>query len=323
MGTISLELQGEEKGLVREERLYMAELQVSVLMAVYNGEKYLGEAIKSILEQTFADFEFIIINDASRDRTEDIIKSYADSRIKLINNDINLGLAQSLNHGLSMAAGKYVVRMDADDISLPERLGIQVDFMEKHKEVGVAGTWLRTFGDRTTELKFPLDNETLRCNLLFSPQIAHPSVIMRREALINKQLFYDKSYLAAQDFDLWRRCSQHFCLANIDKVLLLYRLHNIQGTISNYEVQQKYAGLVRLEEIKSLGINPTEEEFQLHQEICRSMPEPKLSRNFVEESRHWLSKLKTVNKDSHYYEEMIFSSIIDKVMHNMDSRCKD
>jgi len=118
----------------------MKEPKVTVLMPVYNGEKYLNEAIDSILGQTFKDFKFLIINDGSTDGTADILKSYKDSRIKVTNNEKNIGLTKSLNKGLKMAKSEYIARMDADDISLPTRLQKQVEFMDSHPKVGVCGT---------------------------------------------------------------------------------------------------------------------------------------------------------------------------------------
>ena len=109
--------------------------RVTALMSVFNGDKYLSEALESILNQTFTNFEFLIINDGSNDRTEDILKSYDDVRIRIINNDNNMGLAKSLNKGLRIARGEYIARMDADDISLPTRLARQVEFLDKNKHV--------------------------------------------------------------------------------------------------------------------------------------------------------------------------------------------
>src|SRR3989344_5781814 len=117
--------------------------KISVLMPAYNARKYIGEAIESILNQTFKDFEFIIINDCSTDKTKKIIEEYAnkDARIKLINNATNLGLTKSLNIGLKEARGEYVARLDADDVALPERLEKQYEFMEKNKETTLVGAW--------------------------------------------------------------------------------------------------------------------------------------------------------------------------------------
>ena len=119
--------------------------KVTVLMPVYNGEKYLKEAITSILLQTFDDFEFLIINDGSSDASVDIIQSFRDPRIRLVHNDTNIGLIATLNKGLKLAHGKYVARMDQDDISLPRRLEKQTYFMDNNPDVGVCGTWIKLF----------------------------------------------------------------------------------------------------------------------------------------------------------------------------------
>ena len=121
--------------------------KITVLMPVYNGEKYLKESIESILKQTFRDFEFLIINDTSTDESEKIIRSFKDSRIKLIKNEKNIGLTKSLNKGLDLAKGEYMARMDADDISLPKRLEIQVAFMDKNPKIGVIGAWAKVIGE--------------------------------------------------------------------------------------------------------------------------------------------------------------------------------
>ena len=119
---------------------------VTVLMSVYNGEKYLERAIKSILNQTFKDFEFLIINDGSTDNSVKIIQSFNDLRLRLIHNESNIGLIKTLNKGLKLSNGKYIARMDCDDISLPKRLSIQASFMEKYPEIGVCGSWVKIIG---------------------------------------------------------------------------------------------------------------------------------------------------------------------------------
>lgn len=159
---------------------------ISVVMPVYNAELYLDEAIQSITNQTYKKFEFIIINDGSTDKSLEIIKKYKDeySRIVLISRE-NKGLVFSLNEGISKAKGKYIARMDADDISLSTRLEEQVAFMEENQEIGVCGSWVEVFGDnrKNTIWKMPKSNEELKTRLLFSVPVAHPSVMMRKEIL--------------------------------------------------------------------------------------------------------------------------------------------
>ena len=283
--------------------------QVSVLMPVYNSEKYLREAIDSILNQIFPDFEFIIILDPSNDSSQAIIESYADPRIILIKNDVIMGLPRSLNRGLDVARGEYVARMDADDISLSERLEKQVAFMEMHSEIDLCGTWIKYFGEKDLVLAFPTDGATIRCKLLFENNIAHPSVIIRRSILVENNLFYNPAFIEVEDYDFWRRCSSYLSFANLGEILLLYRLHPEQAGKSDFVRQQKFAGLVRLEELKSLGINVTPEEFELHEAI--TLYQFKINEAFLEKIRQWFCKIKVANSISNYYSDPALSNVLD------------
>jgi len=129
----------------------MVEPKVTVLMPVYNGERYLNEAVDSILGQTFTDFEFLIIDDASTDKTPEILRSYDDPRIRVVTNEENLGLSKSLNKGLALARGEFIARMDADDVSYPYRLQVQHEFMTQHPGAGVIGSWAE-YIDRKGEI---------------------------------------------------------------------------------------------------------------------------------------------------------------------------
>jgi len=282
--------------------------QVSVLMPVYNGEKYLREAIDSILNQTFTNFEFIIINDASADNSRAIIENCNDERIRLLNNDQNQGLPYCLNRGLDAARGEYIARMDADDISLPERLEKQIAFMEEHNEIGLCGTWIKYFGEKDLVLAFPSDDATIRCKLLFENNIAHPSVVVRRSLLVDNNLFYNPAFKFAEDYDLWSRCGRHFHLANLGEILLLYRLHPTQSGKIDFGIQQKFCGLVRLEELKNLGINVTEEEFEFHEAI--TLYQFQINEDFLEKIRQWFCKIKASNSISNYYSDPALSSVL-------------
>lgn len=190
-------------------------------MSVYNGEKYLDEAIESILKQTYKDFEFIIINDGSTDRSLEIIKKYKnqDNRIVLISRE-NKGLISSLNEGIEKSNGKYVARMDADDISLPERFETQIEFMETNKDV--CGTNIQLFND---DKIFKVWNYPEKdYEIKFMTAFAHPTVIMRKE--IFKSLKYDDCK-DAEDYKLWCDIAIHnYKIGNLNKVLLKYRYHN-------------------------------------------------------------------------------------------------
>ena len=201
--------------------------RVTVLMPVYNGERFLREAIDSILNQSYQDFEFLIIDNASTDQSRNIVLSYNDKRIQFIQNSENLGLEKSLNKGIRQAKGEYIVRMDCDDISLPQRLQKQIDFMDTNPRVAVCGSWVETFGDDNNIWKFPLNNEEICCGLLFYSALAHPSVVLRKDLFVDNKFFYDElqRFEWAEDYELWVRISQKHELANIGEVLLLHCLH--------------------------------------------------------------------------------------------------
>jgi len=282
--------------------------KVTVLMPVYNGEKYIREAIESILRQTFTDFEFLIVNDGSTDKSIEIIQSYNDSRIKLVNNERNLGLIATLNKGLDLARGKYIARMDCDDISLPERLKKQVEFMNTHPEVGACGTRVKTIGDKVCIRECRVDHDLMRCRLIFEPVIAHPSVILRKSLIDKFSLRYDPRFIKAEDYEFWVRCSDNFSLTNINQTLLLYRLNPEQTGRMYTEIQKKTSNEIRLMQIKKLGVNPSKEELELHQNL--STYNFQSSEDFLRRTIAWLLKLSNANKESKYYPEPSFSKVL-------------
>jgi glycosyltransferase involved in cell wall biosynthesis len=215
--------------------------KVSVVMAVHNGEKYLREAVDSILTQTFTDFEFIIVDDASIDRSAEIISTYKDPRIRFIRSDRHLGHATCLNRGLDVALGEYVARMDCDDISLPERLTRQVAFMDANPNVGACGTWAQNIdetgkvvGRRETPVGEELDNFYWR----MSPLI-HPAAMFRFGK--SSDLRYDGAIDHCEDYDLWWRIRAKQKLSNLSEHLLLYRIHENSVTSKYAEAQGKIA----------------------------------------------------------------------------------
>lgn len=215
-------------------------ISVSVVMPVYNGERYLKEAIESILNQAFRDLEFIIINDASTDKSEEIIKSFTDPRIVYIKNDKNLGQAESLNKGIRGARGLYVARMDQDDISLPERISVQSAYMDANKEVAILGTGYQEIGrDGKVVRRGLFQNSPDPKEMLFfarltgQASIGHPTVMIRRD-IFNKVGYYDPRYHICQDYDLWLRAVRKCRMENIPKVLLNYRIHDLSTCQKKY-----------------------------------------------------------------------------------------
>jgi glycosyltransferase involved in cell wall biosynthesis len=214
---------------------------VSVVMAVHNGEQFICEAIDSILEQTFKDFEFIVIDDGSTDSTSSILAKYQsrDARIRVKRFDQNQGLTICLNTGIQLARGKYIARMDADDISLPNRLAEQVKHLNEHQEIVALGTAFTFIDEAGTHLKdhvFSDIPEVLKWNLLFSNPISHPTAMMRYSTIKNLN-GYNPELIRAQDYDLWWRVGLIGKLGNLQDIHLLLRLHERRVT-NKYKNQQ-------------------------------------------------------------------------------------
>lgn len=212
--------------------------KVTVLLPVHNGEPYLSEAIDSILGQSFCDFELLIIDDGSTDRTSAIVESYRDPRIRLLRHPRNLGLVSTLNRGLAEAHGAYVARIDADDVCLPDRLQAQVAFLDRHPEVGVLGTAVQIVdpvGTAGATVRFPVSHAMARWALLFSSPIAHPAAMMRKD-VITRLGGYRAEAVHCEDYDLWWRASDVTQLANLDKILLQLRKHDDNVTVRHAEL---------------------------------------------------------------------------------------
>lgn len=239
---------------------------VTVLMSVYNGEKFLKEAVESILNQTFDDFEFLIINDGSTDKSVEIIKEFNDERIRLINNETNLKLIASLNKGINLAKGKYIARMDCDDISMPERLENQVKFLEENKEYGLVGTWYEIIdaeGNKNKKVSYPTNNDLIKLFLSLNCPLAHGSIIGRTE-LFKKNSYGSKTYSAVEDYELWTRISKETKIYNIPKYLFRYRVYGesysdtktekmynetLQLSKDSYKINKKYYKKLAKEQI--------------------------------------------------------------------------
>jgi Glycosyl transferase family 2 len=213
---------------------------ISVVMSVFNGQTFLQEAVDSILSQTFMDFEFVIIDDGSTDKTAEILATYAqqDGRIR-IHRQENKGRTVSLNAGIGFAKGKYIARMDADDISLPERLQQQVDFMDKNPAVGLLGGGFEQIdasGQVLDTVRFPLEDSEIKRAMAECNPLCHPAVFMRKDVMLATGQ-YRIAFGEAEDYDLWLRMSERTQLANLSQIILRYRIHASQVSISNMRLQ--------------------------------------------------------------------------------------
>ncbi|QWH40019.1 glycosyltransferase [Bacillus mycoides] len=213
-------------------------VKVTVLMPVYNGEEYLKDAIDSILNQTFNDFELLIINDGSSDSSLDIVNSYQDSRIKLVNNEKNLKLIKTLNKGLRLASGKYIARMDSDDTCHPRRLEIQVGMLDRNPDIAVCGTGMKVIGKKYARPFLAKGEENIKNYLVVKNCMAHPSIMMRKDIIEKHDYFYDEKFIHAEDYELFQRISENHKVVNINKPLLNYRL-SASGISRIYEKEQE------------------------------------------------------------------------------------
>jgi len=199
---------------------------VSIVLPVYNGSQYIEEAIDSILAQLYTNFELIVCNDGSKDNSASIIQSYSDSRIRFFQQE-NQGLAATLNNCISVSKGKYIARQDQDDISRPDRLAQQVEFLENNKEYGMVGTWAEIWEQRISTARFhkhPSDNLKLKFDLLFNNPFVHSSVMIRKSALDEVGGYStDRDRQPPEDYELWSRIARKFKVANIPEMLHIYR----------------------------------------------------------------------------------------------------
>ncbi|WP_177732634.1 MULTISPECIES: glycosyltransferase family 2 protein [Flavobacterium] len=208
---------------------------ITVIVPVYNVAGYIREAIDSILHQTYSNFECLIIDDNSTDDTCSIIEKYQDSRLQIIKKDTNSGLANSLNIGLKLAKGKYIARMDGDDVLVETRFEKQVQLLEANPGIGVCGTAYETFPQKNS-IELPEEHSDILTCMLFRCVVAHPSVMMRKE-LFNQEMEYDETKEPAEDYELWSRLLSRTRFFNIQEILLKYRVHS--GQISKIKAQKQ------------------------------------------------------------------------------------
>lgn len=235
---------------------------ISVILPVYNGESYLLEAIDSILVQSYSNFELIIINDGSTDKSWEIISKFnSSSKVKAIN-QANIGLAATLNKGIRLSLGQYIARMDQDDISLPDRLFKQIEFLKSNSNCNVVGTWAQiieqdSLSQRT--IKHPTSDHEIKTYLLFDSPFVHPSTLIRKDALIKAGLYSeDRSLQPPEDYELWTRMAHMGQMSNISEILLYYReIPSSMSRTPKYDFCKKVINS-SLRYIQHYGLNPHE-----------------------------------------------------------------
>lgn len=282
---------------------------VSVVMCNYNTkEEQLRSAIQSILSQTFGNFEFIIIDDASTENDVEIINSYADPRIKLLRNDINHHVSYTANRGLELAQGKYIARMDSDDICLPTRLEEQVGYMQKHPDVDVLYAQAKLIGNREGIFAPGFkQSDLVKVNLFFGCPIVNPTVMLRASFVEKHHLRYDTGtdFKAAEDYELWSRCISSATIHEYPKVLIHYRVHPTQISTLTRDKQIESANRVRRRMLDWIKIVPDQHEMAVHYAFCTDSVSPQVT---LAETESWAQRLLDGNRSHKVFNQRFFKN---------------
>lgn len=283
---------------------------VSVIMPAYNAEKYIGEAIESILWQTYSHFELIVVDDGSMDSTVDVVRSFDDSRIRLISLEKNEGIVGALNVGLSEAKGEFIARMDADDVSVPNRLEIQLNFICSNPSVDICSAQIRLFGSEAGVWRMPLTHEEIVSNLFFGSSIAHAAVFFRRKLIDEGLYHYLGDYPHQEDTYLWHRIKKKVIFANIDEILYDYRIENHNVTqVNRGDKLDRYRKMMAFV-VKELQLNPTPKELDI--QVFLSSPSLIETVTFtVSEVFDWINKVVQANNKEQVYPIDAFKTVID------------
>ena len=235
--------------------------KVSVIMPVYNSQNYVGDAINSVLSQSYTDFEFLIVDDCSSDDSVSVIKKFDDKRIRFYQNDKNLGYIKSLNFLINECKGSFIVRHDNDDISSKDRILNQVDFLEKNSNHLICGSNCKVFGKKNAFSFLPLTDSECRVYMIFNSPFYHPSVCFRRKVFSDYFLLYNKDLMPAEDYDMWMRISKFGKLANLPSIEFNLRTHDNNTSSLNLQKQKKILLILRdsyFSEILKLKISENE-----------------------------------------------------------------
>ncbi len=277
--------------------------RVTVLLTVCNGAAFLRPSIDSILAQTCRDLRLLVVDNASRDGSRDIVRAVADPRVQLLELPRNIGQMAALNAGLERIDSPLVARMDADDISLPQRLQRQADFLDAHPGVGVCGCWAEVFPGRRRTWRYPTAPADVAVELLFECCLAHPGVMLRKELFDRHRLRYDEALGHSEDWELWQRASRHFDLANLPEVLLRYRVHPASVSAQTGDRQRQAAERIDDAALGELGLanHPLR---RVHRDVAfETLRIRNREPGFAEDVAAWFAELRRANRAVQRYDE--------------------
>ena len=280
----------------------MKKYLISVIMPVYNSEKFIEFSVNSILNQTFTCFEFIIIDDASTDGTGEILKQICDQRVRVITNPVNLGNYPSRNIGIQASSGEFIFVMDADDLALPYRLERQLLFMLNNPDVGISSSWFRRFGAAgNMPVNYPVDNEWLKIWFMENNYCLHPGLCIRKSSFPDeKSLLYNENLMYASDYEFVSRSFRNFRICNIPEILMEYRVHPAQITSSKFTEQQGYADSIRINYLANIGLFLDNREKSLHLTLLKNDYDGKFC---LDDYLEWSHKILNYNQHKPFFDD--------------------
>jgi glycosyltransferase involved in cell wall biosynthesis len=284
--------------------------KISVVMAVYNGEPYIKETVLSVLNQTFADFEFIIVNDCSTDDTANVVASFRDPRIVLINNEVNMGSSRAGNVGIKNARAKYIARIDADDLCDSERFQTQFDYLENHSDIAILGSSYQIIGEHSLK-SLVTDPEEIAIKLFLGQNcIAHSAVMMRKKIFDTHHFQYNDNNPVSQDYELWADVSNQLKIANLKQPLIQYRVHDNQISNKRFKEQQTHAIRIVTNQLRKFIPNVVSTEINAH--LALTGFQSITSIRFMQ-IIDWVKKIKLLNQTHKRFDVPLFDLYIDEL----------
>ncbi len=286
---------------------------VTVFIPVHNRERYIGDAIRSILTQQFQDFDILLVDDGSTDRSVEVMRSFREPRITIVCNETNLGIPRTRNRGLELARGKYLALLDSDDQARPDRLQKQVAYLDAHPECVQVGSWCRMMNEQGLPLKKtkrqPTHPDAIKAELLFRCSMSNRTIMGRTEIL--RKFGYRNDFPRCQDYDLHVRLSAHYHMANIPECLVLGRIHSQQITTLTPDLGDAKKHQIIGTQLKNLGVSFSPEDLTPHLMLSR-MRKMQFSPDatYLRWAEEWLLRLFHANQSARQYEFHSYSKIL-------------
>ncbi len=288
--------------------------QVSVVIPAHNRAELIGDAIDSVLAQSFEDFELIVVDDASTDDTAGVVKRYADPRVRLVSNANNLGIPGSRNHGIEVAHGAYIASLDSDDYAYPKRLEVQAAFLDANPDCGVVGSWTNWMDASGRLLRHkvkrrPANPDDAAAMLIFNSCLAQPSVMARTDLL--RRFRYDEQFDMSEDYELWVRMAPHCRMRSLPRVLVCCRAHGNRSTKANARRIEERQRAIYRPQLDWLGMAYSEADLERHQFLPRSATkEGTTDLESLVWAEDWLLRLQAANARVGLYESRAFERVL-------------